>query len=146
MRKRRLLKLVSLLEADAANKTGSKFDLSAWGSSSDPTAPLTCGTYVCAMGLAALSGSFKRLRAEINTDDDDHYEVEIVYESKDGAIYYSTEAAEQAFGLTQREAFWLFYEQAYIGNTTGKRAELAVAKRIRNFVAGKDAPPLSLAV
>src|SRR5258706_528932 len=60
MNKRRLLKLADLLEADAKNKNGIKFDMADWGLVADPENPLSCGTDACAMGLAALSGAFRR--------------------------------------------------------------------------------------
>ena len=62
MNKRRLLKLADLLEADAKNKRGLQFNLSEWGTSLDYGSPasISCGTTACAMGLAVLSGAFKR--------------------------------------------------------------------------------------
>ena len=56
MNKKRLLKLADLLEADAKNKKGIKFDYWATANLADPKEPISCGTSACAMGLAALSG------------------------------------------------------------------------------------------
>src|SRR4051812_18831228 len=74
--RRRLLKLADLLEADAKNKKGVKFDLEVIAQRSvpntdvygfedsdflpDDTVPIDCGTTACAFGLAALSGVFRR--------------------------------------------------------------------------------------
>ena len=89
MKKQRLLKLAALLEEDAGNPKGMKFDLGYWAAPanlgdsdlSKKDFSVDCGTVGCAVGLACLSGAFRR---------------------------------------RQRK---------------GKRAELAVAKRIREFVA-----------
>jgi len=63
MNKRRLLKLADLLEADAKNKKGVKFDLGTWGNLNEGTPEeevISCGTTACAAGLAAMSGAFKK--------------------------------------------------------------------------------------
>lgn len=68
--KRRALKLADLLEKDAKNKKGIRFDLSTVFTAtaleegkdipSDYVPEVSCGTTACAMGLAAISGEFKR--------------------------------------------------------------------------------------
>lgn len=67
MNKRRLLKLADLLERDARRKRGIQFNLNTWAApsgaklnfaGSEPS--LDCNTNACAMGLACLSGAFKR--------------------------------------------------------------------------------------
>ncbi len=147
MNKARLLKMADLLERNANDKKGVKFDLGTWGMSDDETMPMTCKTQACAMGVAALSGVFKRagLRYEVvpgaltldfSLDGRLHEgprEIDISYGDAHGM-----EAAEKLFGLTELEATWLFHPDGYGEDaiTTGKRAELAVVKRIRKLVAG----------
>ena len=59
--KKRLLKLRDLLLKDAKNKKGLQFDMGTWGEVGVGEKPgLTCNTRACALGLAALSGEFKR--------------------------------------------------------------------------------------
>lgn len=71
--KRRLLKLADMLEADAKNKKRIKFDLDFVGEPSSGEERMahwvgkikwkpevSCGTTACAMGLASISGEFKK--------------------------------------------------------------------------------------
>ena len=69
MQKRRLLKLAAMLQADAKNKKGIQFDIGTVGRPStdiftpfdaSKPIPLDCGTTACAMGLAVISGEFKK--------------------------------------------------------------------------------------
>ncbi len=137
MNKPRLLKMANLLERNANNKKGAKFNLNSYGFSPDASLPMDCRTQVCAMGLAALSGTFKRagLRYEIDAlaDDLDEFPNEIVIMLGDCE---GMEAAAQLFDLHDGEEMWLFHPGWYRGAVTGKRAELAVAKRIRGLVDG----------
>lgn len=92
MNKRRLLKLADLLEEDAANAKGVKFDLRvvachAKKHKEAPTSPyddgryfrpgerptLDCGTAAGAVGLAVLSGAFKRQGFTYQIDPDHAY-------------------------------------------------------------------------
>jgi hypothetical protein len=131
MKKRRLLKLADLLERDARRKHGIKFDLSsvikapigmepAWG----------CGTMACALGLWAISGEFPGVTIEDRRGE--------FWPAYDGLI--ARDGAEIYFGINQAESGWLFLAYYYPEPTAGRRGELAVAKRIRNFVAGKASP------
>ena len=142
MNKKRLLKLADLLEADANNPNGLKFDMGTWGESSGETAEISCGTRACAMGLAALSGAFKRqgLHYEI-TGDPYSTATFIDINFKDEVYSDGMESAEKLFGITDQESEFLFDDNSYPQRyKTGKRAELYVAKRIRDFVAGKVGP------
>lgn len=147
MNKKRLLKLADLLEADAANKKGIKFDLdcvgqaSDWDCDFDPskgdvyTPGVDCGTAGCAMGLAAISGAFKGPGLS--------YEVygQAIEITLDGEMMPYDRAAQDFFDISLAEANFLFSPSHYpIGAIiTGARGERRVAKRIRDFVAGKVA-------
>lgn len=140
MNKRRLLKLADLLEADAKNRQGIKFDLDIVGGASDwmtdqYTPGVDCGTTACAMGLAAVSGAFKRaaglsykvhgfdLRPTVNGRDIDYIS-----------------AAIKVFSISEYEAHFLFTPASYVCAQEGAKGERFVAKRIRDFVAGKVSP------
>ncbi len=144
MNKRRLLKLASLLEADAKNKKGIKFDISIiaakakkdiygyipFAKGEKPKAD--CGTAACAIGLACVSGAFKSAG--------------LTYDIKSGGLAPKVgrnaafEAAYKIFGLSEGGGDFLFLPSSYKGRQAGAKGERAVAKRIRDFVAGKVAP------
>ena len=143
MNKRRLLKLADLLEADAKNKKGIKFDLGTWARPAnarferkEKTVPVDCNTVACAVGLACISGAFKREGLSHS------------YKSSALGGYYlvpklgrltDMAAAARLFGLKIREAEFLFYESSYPdGKTRGAAGERFVAKRIRDFASGKN--------
>lgn len=154
--KRRLLKLADMLEADAKNKKGIKFNLntvaepsdrqkSAKETSFDPT--VSCGTTACAMGLAAISGAFKRAGLSYDVDSWERYFdnkwVHTIQTTIDGQIVDYDDAAVAIFGITLEEANFLFTPRCY-GRLpkTGAKGERIVAKRIRDFVAGKVKAPV----
>ena len=153
--RRRLLKLAGLLEADAKNKKGIKFDLEhvavlaepkddgiyrGWTGREflpDDVVNVDCGTAACAVGLAAISGAFKREG--------------LGYEVIRSCGLFPTFRGVRGFGsvetkffkITRDESEFLFIAGSYSGPTTGAAGERAVAKRIRAFVAGKNSfrPP-----
>lgn len=150
MHKKRLLKLVRLLEKDAKNKKGIKFDLDvvaqhsrpgredSWGVCSQQfikgeTPTLDCGTAACAVGLAAISGAFKREGFTYTITV--HWGIEPKYKRTVG--FGSAEC--RFFELRKEESEFLFGPDSYAGRMVGARGELRVAKRIRDFVAGKVA-------
>jgi hypothetical protein len=144
MNKRRLLKLADLLEADAKDRKGIKFDLDTWGYTSKrslavndgPIPAVSCETTACAMGLAALSGAFKREGLTYTVRDTPSFmQVDVKMGRAEGL-----DAAAKLFGITRTTAGWLFLDDNYDGSTTKAVGERAVAKRIRNFVAGKESP------
>lgn len=138
MNKERLLKLSELLEKDANNPRGVKFDLSNWGLVGDETKLLTCRTTACAMGLAAISGVFAKdgLSYRITTSG---FIVVHINDSRNVGVD-GFEAAEILFGIDYDTAAWLFDTPGYSSVATGARGERKVAKRIRDFVAGKATP------
>lgn len=134
MNKRRLLKLADLLEADAKNKKGIKFDLGVFGEVGDLTTPISCGTTACALGLAALSGAFKRQGLGFKLYEGD---LTVTLGSRQ-----DFKAGASLFDIQIHEATWLFHPFNYGQKQplTGAKGERVVAKRIRDFVAGKAAP------
>lgn len=136
MNRRRLLKLADLLEADAKNKNGIKFDLGTWGASSEINEPVgvRCGTTACAMGLATISGAFKRAGL-VNRYGQFSW---AIMPSMVGSGAEGLEAATELFDIDYDAANFLFIDDSYPRNKTeGAAAERFVAKRIRDFVAGK---------
>lgn len=137
MNKRRLLKLADLLEADAKNKKGIKFDLETWGyANNDDDAPVShsCGTTACAVGLAVVSGAFKRSGLKNYFEGGSSICPE--FEGKN-----EWPAVRAFFGLSFGEDEFLFSDHRYpVGKTIGAIGERYVAKRIRDFVAGKVSP------
>ena len=134
MNKRRLLKLADLLEDDAKYAKGIKFDYLEWGTVTDIQKPASCGTTACAMGLAAVSGAFKRQGLSFQRISCCN-EINITLNGKGGAI----NDAVELFDLTKREAIFLFASSTGLPATTGAKAEIAVAKRIRDFTSGETA-------
>lgn len=146
MNKRRLLKLADLLEADAGNRRGVRFNLGTviergkLPSKDSATVPMTCGTQACAMGLAALSGEFKR--QGLSYDIDRSYGELYIHTTMYGIVSDYDDAASVLFDIAGEEANFLFSPHRYPENMNllGAKAERFVAKRIRDFVAGKVAP------
>lgn len=144
MNKRRLLKLADLLEADAKNKKGVKFDLSSWAvpaggivfEGDERTVPVDCNTSACAMGLACISGAFKREGLTYEFDYSMTWNGFILEPRHEGRSGF--EAAASLFDIVRSDAFFLFDPDQYPPNKVkGAAAERFVAKRIRDFVAGK---------
>lgn len=136
MNKRRLLKLADLLEADAKNKKGIKFDLGTWGRSDAGEPSVSCGTTACAMGLAVASGAFKRAGLTNYFGGDDEWRICPEFGGEQG--FY---AAAKLFAIRPSDSEFLFSDDHYPDNKRkGAASERFVAKRIRDFVAGKVAP------
>lgn len=139
MNKRRLLKLADLLEANAKNEKGAKFDLSGWGGSEQGPVAVSCGTTACAAGLAVISGAFKRagLFNASGSPDGIHPGLHVTKHNR----LYGFDALEKLFDLGFQESSWLFSDGYYPRELRrGAKGERAVAKRIRDFVAGKAQP------
>lgn len=142
MNKRRLLKLAGLLEADAKNKKGICFDISNVGRPVDMEkrfkrnqVPIDCGTTACAMGLAAITGAFARAGLSFCTDGF------WVHTKWNGRKTDYDIAATRLFNITNDQAHFLFTPHSYPREKReGAVGERFVAKRIRDFVAGKVAP------
>lgn len=135
----KLLKLADLLEADANDQTGLKFDMQTWGETAAPLGNLmSCNTTGCAMGVVAFSGAFD--------DDGVVFKLAIAGSMRIGIYKYGEcladdgyETARYLFGITGFEALALFYPGAYPRDMReGAVAELGVAARIRKFVGDRD--------
>lgn len=129
-----LLKLAALLEDDAANFTGMKFDIGTIAEISEDveaavwSPALDCGTTGCGMGLAAISGEFSRLGYEIARGDF------CILLDGERALY--DDAAEELFDLDTYTAHQLFSPDYYSQNVKkGREGELELAARIRKLVA-----------
>ncbi len=136
---KRMLKLATLLRKDASTRKGVQFDFGDWGTVRNPDAPLSCGTTACAMGVAALSGAFKRagldyaLRRSLF---DGFVEKTVIFRWK-GRRTDAIRAASHLFGITLVEACELFLPRcsAHVPNYgQGAKAERAVAANIERFV------------
>lgn len=142
--RRRLLKLAGMLDEDAKKETGIKFDLGLWGCVLDAgledvpeEISVNCGTAACAVGLACISGKFKRAGLTYRAQSKDSLggnNFQPVFGLDEGF-----DAVKNFFAISYREAEHLFSYTAY-PDTRGAAAERAVAKRIRSFVAGRAAP------
>lgn len=135
MNKKRLLKLADLLEADAKNKKGVKFDLVSWGENRnvdpDRPVPVSCGTTACAVGLACISGAFKDEGLTYARGSVAKKLIVPVFDNDRGLW-----AAQNFFEIGYGEFDKLFTDTSYPKNQRkGAVGERAVAKRIREMVA-----------
>lgn len=143
--RRRLLKLADLLEEDANNKKGIKFDMETWGESKWKP-DMSCNTKACALGLAALSGRFRSsgLRYKIHDYWDEvgaGNSIDIGMRCDDGTVDFDeTNAACVLFNITEEQADFLFIDPAGVVGFNGARGERKMAKLIRKFVAGEIGP------
>ena len=124
MNKRRLLKLADLLEADAKNDKGVKFDLGAWAELPAGEVTLDCQTTACAIGLACISSEFEELTYRRSGWQRNG----LVPLFKD---FRGWDAVQRFFGLTEGQAYRLFNDSSYPED----KGERAVAYRIRRMVA-----------
>ncbi len=139
MKKARLLKLANMLDADAEKQTGIQFNMRTWGQVTDPNDRVSCGTQACAMGLAALSGRFKRAGLSYSTNpstsEDGTLVVSPMHTDKSGYLTYDLNAAMTLFEIPYAAASYLFFPESYPDRLLrGASAERFVAKRIRRFV------------
>ena len=147
MNRERLLKLAVLLESDAKNPNGARFDLETWASNAQGEADfpsprqfkkLDCNTQACAVGLACLSGIFKKDGLRWTSAPDENNIVPR-FKGKD-----RFEAVEAFFDINERESRFLFVAAYYTRDdlsTAGAEGEIAAAKRIRRFVEGTAKAP-----
>lgn len=155
--RRRLLKLAKVLEADAKNKKGIKFDLSTWAKPSTckdhgssvgyflevpDSVQANCDTAACAVGLACVSGAFKRAGLGYrfnNTRPGIPYGTFALEPTfKDEVNFVAVQAF---FGTSFNESNFLFDPERYPKKwRKGATGERFVAKRIRKFVSGKATP------
>lgn len=140
----RLERLAALLERDAANDKGAKFDLGVWATPSErrleanftekaETIKMDCGTTACALGLAAISGVFKKdgLTFEYYQQQNDTFVLTPTFNGADGFS-----AGVFLFDIDHDDSRYLFDPDCYGTTPKGAEGELFVAKRIRDFAAG----------
>lgn len=152
-----LLRLADLLEADAHNPEGVKFSLDTWAQDAgleDPNIafdkseelaydadlkviPVNCNTAACAMGLAAISGAFAaeglKWKLQPLGDDDKAILIPVIND------FEGFQAATVLFDIDNETANQLFSSSHYKASK-GQDAELMVATRLRNLVAGTWKP------
>ena len=142
--KKRLLRLAAKLREDAENPEGMKFDINHWGSTRDKEhgLALSCGTTGCAMGLAAISGIFKRAGLGIDGLTAPGEPLTFIWRfTMNGEPREGWEAAAQLFGIELKQAQYLFYAGHYpSAKRKGRAGELAVAERIEVVLAGGFPP------
>lgn len=93
-----------------------------------------CGQKGCACGLAAFNPTF--------------IQAGFAQPHKDAGYFQFNgnrgwEAVTAFFGITTKQAVWLFHQEAYTGQTHGDKAAKKVAKRIRAFIASGGKTPAS---
>jgi len=123
LNKERLLHLAEILESDASNPTGIKFDLAIWGVGAGE---MDCGTKGCAVGLACLHPDFKAQGLRMGRSEP----------MFDG--YQGWEAVDEFFGTDHLQSTLLFSDDSYADAglpTEGAEGERAVARRIREMCA-----------
>lgn len=141
MQRARLLKLAALLERDARNKRGVRFNMAKWGQVDDTNDHLSCGTEACALGLAALSGEFSR--AGLGCNIELWGGIDIWRKTPRGLRHGALEAGRAVFGLSCRQAYFLFMPGAYLLRarhsieTCGAAVERRVARRVRALAEGR---------
>lgn len=129
---RRLLKLAALLEKDAKRKRGIKFDLGEWANTEGKKLTVSCGTTACAMGLAVLSGEFKRQGlSNYYIGGVDAFGQPALAPKCNRRLGFG--AASELFGISDEMSEYLFSSLSY-KKSKGAQAELVVAKRIRELV------------
>lgn len=129
----RMLTLADLLDANAANEKGAKFDLSDWGSNASGNIfPIDCGTTVCAIGLGCLSPVLQKEGLKYETSGIRFFPR---FDGRGGIG-----AINIFFGLRGMEFDDLFQPECAQRRgdpTKGADAERRVAQRIRKFVAAR---------
>lgn len=151
----RMTYMRDLLMRDAANPTGARFDLSTWvapaAGHGDPTSSwqweiadtgelktpptMSCGTVVCALGLAALDPEFNKQGLT--------FEVQPLPLKKGFAHMMPKcegrtgfEAGARFFGISYGDARYLFDPDCYDGTPQHAEGERLVAQRIDDMMAG----------
>lgn len=128
-----LLKLADMLEADAANPSGLKFDMHNWGMTQawGDQPELSCGTTGCAFGLAAISDQFEGLTFSMSGN-----YMHPQFRRADGVMLEDYEAAKELFDITVEQSHQLFCPDYYPSDKLeGADSEKFVAARIRQLVA-----------
>lgn len=132
MNKQALLKGAKMLDENARNFEGVRFDLYFWGHVHNRRKKLSCSTSACAMGLFALSREFKRLKARILATGS----VMIVW-GKNSDPDYTTSgiaAATALFDIPRSHAEALFIGISLPNFGRGAKAERGLARGLRAYV------------
>lgn len=146
----RLERLAKLLEQDAANPKGVQFNISqwagpAWGDEHEGAFPtkkikVDCGTMACGMGLAALSGEFKKdgLTYTLIGSTGSYMLCPTFMDNERSFPEEGFDAAEALFEIARGHVEYLFDADYYPEEMhKGAKGELYMAKRIRALIAGK---------
>lgn len=134
----RLAFLAQKLRENAANPTGTKFDLSDWLYNPSGKFTRDCGTTACAFGFAALLPEFQAEGLHMCPTHSDSLNAWVDFEG-----HRNFEAAEAFFDLPlenedgDRISSFLF-DPTWYTNTKGAKGELAVVEKIEAYLAGKD--------
>lgn len=132
-----LLKLANLLDTNAANPNGVKFDYDYWGHvPRDTEVAMNCGTTACALGLAAISGQFPGLSYVMGRWDPHikAYWLEITdSEKRIGSPFLY---AATVFDIPRGDAKLLFLHMHITKN--GAEGERQLAGIIRRYVNGEN--------
>lgn len=148
MNKKRLLKLADELERLAEQKKRPRFNLALWGTQrkeqrgKKPSA-LTCATAACAVGTAMLLPAFRRQGLGCTVINENQmvptYRRGENWEAVDKFFFDIPNPCDDR---PSEEATFLFSYDSYPKrHWTGRAGMRAVAKRIRDFVAGKVSVP-----
>lgn len=149
MYKKRLERLATLLDDNAANPEGIRFNIRQWAGPADghetdghfPTKEkikVDCGTMACGMGLAAISGVFKKEGLGYTlTGTEGHYMLLPTFQEDGNSLDEGYDAAEALFGIDLADAEYLFSGDCYPHLLhKGAKGERYMAQRIRNFIDG----------
>jgi hypothetical protein len=137
MNRERLNRLATLLDAYRDSNTP-RFDLQSWGKSETRRGGFLwlrqqpCNTAACAVGHACVSGVFAE--DGLSYDKDKNGGLTPMFDGVEG-----WDAVKAFFGLNQVQVVGLFAEHSY-DVTEGEAAAQAVATRIRQTIAQRDAP------
>ncbi len=147
-RVRRLERLYHLLITDANNPDGVRFNMNYWLGTHNPGNPFTpmfnkftsedherftmsCNTHACALGLACLDPELRAEGLDFRVSSADLQNSARMVPVFSGVTEF--DAGQTFFGLTSDETLHLFSAYRY-ENTTGREAELEVARRVRRFI------------
>lgn len=134
MQKRRLLKLADLLNENAKNATGAKYYHGHWGRVEDRDNLMSCGTTACALGLAAISGAFKKAGLGFKMPHEGAY-IDFTFK---GRLVRPVTAAKKTFGVSENQFSEIFCSSPIDSRgyklNVGADAEKAVARKIKRIV------------
>lgn len=122
MQKAKLLKLADFLSKQVKPRD---FNMNYWCDSRKKIPSPTCGTVACALGWA--TSCFPRSKLKLK--DEGYLDITSLVPVYGKAVTYS--AGAKMFGITKREAEYLFHPDNYPYYSATKRD---VVKRIRDFV------------